>query len=162
MRLVNRSLSLLILIAAMAACTSSRQGMSAKKGVNGSWTLQTINIEGITERFSPNIFNEANLNCFIGSNWDFSMNDSTGSYKLVGGTTGCSTLQRNIRWSIIESKDATKEFQFKRLDDKNNTMDDSNGFKLSVTMLDKNSMQLKSVITFEEKPGNIVYNFVKK
>lgn len=133
-----------------------------KKSINGSWVLQTVNTEGITAKFAANVFNEADLNCFIGSSWNFISNNNTGSYNLVGGNTGCSTLQRNIRWTIYEQKDEPKEFQFKRLDEKNNPMDDNSGFRLSVTMLDNNTMQLKSAITFENKPGNIVYNFVKK
>jgi hypothetical protein len=41
-------------------------------------------------------------------------------------------------------------------------MDDNNGFRLSVGSISDNSMQLRSAITFEGKPGTFVYNFVKK
>jgi len=133
-----------------------------KDNIDGEWTLQTINTEGINARFRATVFNEADLNCFVGSNWNFNATNSLATYTLTGGTSGCATLQRNIRWSIYEPKDAPQEFQFKRLDDKRKTMDDNNGFRLAVSMLDKSSMQLKSAITFEGKPGYIVYNFIKK
>jgi hypothetical protein len=162
MKFLNYGLGLVMMTGLLTACSVTKEARTIKKSINGSWTLQTVNTEGITAKFAAKVFNEADLNCFIGSSWDFISNNSTGSYTLVGGTTGCSTLQRNIRWSIFEPKDAAKEFQFKRLDGKNNPMDDNNGFRLSVTMPDDNTMQLKSAITFEGKPGNIVYNFVKK
>ena len=162
MKLLKYMLGIVIIAAGLTACSVSRQARSLKKSIDGSWTLQTANTEGITEKFAAKVFNEADLNCFIGSSWDFVSNNSTGTYSLVGGTNGCSTLKRSIRWSIYESKDAPKEFQFKRLDEKNNPMDDDNGFRLSLTMPDDNTMQLRSAITFEGKPGFIVYNFVKK
>ncbi len=162
MKLLNYSFGLLITIGLLTACSVSKQGRTMKKTIDGEWVLQTINTEGINSKFTAKVFNEADLNCFVGSSWNFVSNNSTGSYTLVGGTKGCATLQRNIRWSIYEPKDAPKEFQFKRLDENKKPMDDNNGFRLSVTMLDDNTMQLKSAITFEGKPGNIVYNYVKK
>ncbi len=162
MKLLNYGIGLLITVSLLTACSASKQGRTMKKTIDGEWVLQTINTESINTKFAAKVFNEADLNCFVGSSWKFVSNNSTGSYSLVGGTKGCATLQRNIRWSIYEPKDAPKEFQFKRLDDQKNAMDDNNGFRLSVTMLDDNTMQLKSAITFEGKPGNLVYNFVKK
>ena len=162
MKLLNYSIGLLITVSLLTACSASKQGRTMKKTIDGEWVLQTINTEGINTKFAAKVFNEADLNCFVGSSWNFVSNNSTGAYNLVGGTKGCATLQRNIRWSIYEPKDAPKEFQFKRLDENKNPMDDNNGFRLSVTMLDDNTMQLKSAITFEGKPGNIVYNYVKK
>jgi len=162
MKLLHSAFSLLIMTGLLAGCSVSKEGRSMKKSINGSWVLQTVNTEGITAKFSAKVFNEADLNCFVGSSWSFISNNGTGTYNLVGGATGCTTLQRNIRWTIYEQSDSPKEFQFKRLDEKNNPMDDNNGFRLSVTHLDNGSMQLKSAITFEGRPGNIVYNFVKK
>ncbi|MEJ7587188.1 MAG: hypothetical protein WKI04_06470 [Ferruginibacter sp.] len=161
MRLFTFCVGIIFMTGLFTACSVSKEGRSIKKGIAGSWTLQTVNTEGITAKFAAKVFNESDLNCFVGSTWNFVANNSSGSYTLVGGTPGCSTLQRNIRWSVYEPKDSPKEFQFKRLDEKNSPMDDNNGYRLSVTMGD-NSMQFKSAITFEGKPGNIVYNFVRK
>lgn len=162
MKFLNYGFGLLLMVSLLAACSVSKQGRTMKKSINGEWTLQTVNTEGINTQFAAKVFNEADLNCFLGSSWRFNSNNSSGSYSLVGGTKGCSTMQRNIRWSIYEQTGVSKEFQFKRLDDKLNPMDDNNGFRLGITMLEGNTMQLKSAITFEGKPGNIVYNFVKK
>ncbi len=165
MKCMNRFCSLLLLVLLLGlytGCSVSKEGRSMKKTINGEWNLQTINVEGIDSKLKAKVFNEAELECFIGSNWNFVSNNGSGSYSLNGSPTGCQSITRNIRWSVYEPKDADKEFQFKRLDDKKNPMDDNNGFRLDVGTLTETSMQLKSAITFEGKAGNIVYNFVKK
>ena len=162
MKLLNYGFGLLMMAGLLSACASSKEGRSIKNNIDGEWTLQTVNTEGINSKFTAKVFNETDLNCFIGSSWKFNANNSLGTYNLVGGTTGCATLERNFRWSIYEPAGAPKEFQFKRLDEKLKPMDDNNGFRLTVSMIDGSSMQLKSAITFEGKPGNIVYNFTKK
>ena len=85
-----------------------------------------------------------------------------GSYNLVDKSKNCTPLKRFIRWSIYEPKDLPKEFQFKRLDDKKNAMDNGDGYRLTVTELDDNHMKLKSEIVFSGTAGAIIYNFVKK
>lgn len=153
---------MLLMAALFVACASSRQGRSKKKDIDGSWSLQSINTEGINTKFNAIVFNEADLNCFTGSTWVFNSHNSLGSYSIGNPSGKCVVLKRNIRWSIYEPRDAPLLFQFKRLDDKYKPMDDNNGFRLSITMPDANTMQLKSAISFEGKPVNIVYNFVKK
>jgi hypothetical protein len=85
-----------------------------------------------------------------------------GSYNIVDTKQECGQVKRMIRWSIYEPKGAEKEFQFKRLDDKKNPMDDNDGFRLSIVSLDATSMRLRSAITFEGRPAALIYNFVKK
>ena len=142
------------------ACSASKEGRTMKHTINGEWVLQTINVQGINTKFKATVFNEADFNCFIGSTWTFVSNNSMGTYRL-SPTAGCTATSRNIRWSIYEPKGEEKKFQFKRLDDKKNPMDDNDGFRLSVASLTDTNMQLKSAITFEGKPATIVYNFVK-
>ncbi|MEO6228810.1 MAG: hypothetical protein ABJB11_09005 [Ferruginibacter sp.] len=152
----------ILLIGLLSSCAASKEGRNMKKTINGNWTLETINVEGFTAKIKATVFNEADMDCFIGSDWNFIANNSMGSYTLPSTSTGCPHITRNIRWSIFEPKDAEREFQFKRLDDKKNPLDDNDGFRLSVASLTANSMQLKSAITYQSKAGFIVYNFVKK
>ena len=161
-KLVAYCLGLLAMLYLLGACSASKEARSMKKTINGDWTLQTINTEGIDARLKAKIFNEADLNCFVGSNWNFVSNSSSGSYTLAPNTAGCTPVNRQITWTIYEPKDAEKEFQFKRMESKNKPMDDNAGFRLNVTALTDHTMQLKSAITFENKPGYIVYNFIKK
>ena len=133
-----------------------------KDKISGTWMLETITTEGIEGKVKATIFNEASFNCFVGSSWNFVSNNGTGSYNINSSGSECSGVQRLIKWSIYEPKDAAKQFQFKRLYDKRNPMDNGDGFRLDISGLTDNSMQLKSQITFEGKPAAYVYNFVKK
>ena len=151
-----------LVIIVFSACSVSKEARSIKKTINGNWVLQTITTEGITGVVKTKIFNEAEFGCFIGSEWNFIANNSMGSYTIVDKAKDCVPLKRFIRWSIYEPKDMAKEFQFKRLDDKKNAMDNGNGYRLTVTELDDTKMKLKSEVVFEGHAGTIIYNFVSK
>ena len=161
-KLLNYCFALLIVTSLLTACATSKQSRLMKNSINGNWILQTINTEGSSVKFTAKVFNEADLNCFIGSQWSFNANNSLGSYILSGNTPGCVALQRTIRWTLVETAENPVQFQFKRLDDNRKPLDNNNGFRCILTMADNNSMQLKSAFTLEGKEGNILYNFIKK
>lgn len=151
-----------ILLIAISSCSVSKEASSMKQKINGNWMLETITTEGISGKVTATIFNEASFNCFVGSSWNFISGNSLGNYSINASGKDCSGVTRQIRWSIYEPKGAEKQFQFKRLDDKKNEMDNGEGFRLEIAQLNGNTMQLKSHITFEGKPAAYVYNFVKK
>jgi len=154
--------SLLMLSLLFTACSGSKEAKTMKKTINGEWTLGTITVEGVAGKVNATVFNEADYNCFTGSTWHFVSNNSSGTYTLPGVGPGCTAISRKIRWSIYEPAGQEKRFQFKRLDDKNNPMDNNDGYRLSVVALSDSNMQLKSTITFQNKPASIIYNFIKK
>lgn len=162
MKPLTISLIILLFTISLNSCSVSKEARSMKKNINGDWVLQTITTEGITGVAKTKIFNEADFGCFIGSNWNFIANNSMGSYTIVDKDKDCTTLKRLIRWSIYEPKDLPKQFQFKRLDDKKNSMDNGDGFRLTVIQLDKTHMKLKSEIVFSGQAGAVIYNFIKK
>ncbi len=145
-----------------ASCSVSKEARTAKKTINGNWILQTITTEGITGIAKTTIFKEAEFSCFIGSEWSFIANNSMGSYTIVDNKKGCPAIKRFIRWSVYQPKDSASEFQFKRLDDKKNAMDNGAGYRLSFTELEKDKMKLKTTITFNGNPAALIYNFVRK
>lgn len=149
-------------IVLLASCSVSKEARSIKKHINGNWILQTVTVEGITGVVKTTVFNEADLSCFIGSEWSFISNNSMGSYTLVDKSKNCTPVKRFIRWSVYEPKDAGKEFQFKRLDDKKNAMDNGDGYRLTVTEHNDNTFKLRSDLVFEGRSSAIIYNFVKK
>ncbi len=159
------SMGLIVLAGLFSSCSVSKEAKGIKKTINGSWTLESINTEGLgvqgveikTKSF---IFNEMDSKCFVGSTWNFIANNSMGSYTINVNAGNCVALTRNIRWSIYEGG-PEKLFQFKRLDDRKNSLDDNTGFRLRITALDDNTMQLKSDNTFEGKTVTLVYNFVR-
>jgi hypothetical protein len=147
------------------SCSVSKSAKGMKKNINGSWTLQTITtegmgVEGVNIKMKANIFNEADYTCFVGSTWNFVSNNSTGNYTIANGGN-CVGVTRNIKWSIYEPAGGERLFQFKRLETKRTAMDDNNGFRLRITTLEDNNMQLKSDNTFEGRTVTLVYNFVR-
>ncbi len=153
---------LFLLIVILYACSASKEARGYKKTINGNWILQTITTDGVSGVIKLTVFNEANSDCFIGSEWNFTASNSLGKYTLVDTKKECTTLTRFIRWSIYEPKGSEKMFQFKRLDDKKNSMDNGDGFRLKIVELNDNSLKLKSDIIFEGKAASIIYNFVQK
>jgi len=162
-KLTTNLIALFIVITAiLGSCSVSKEARGIKKNINGNWILQTITTEGITSVAKTKIFNEADFGCFIGSEWNFISNNSMGSYAIVDPKKDCPSVKRLIRWSVYEPKDLPKEFQFKRLDDKKDPMDDNAGFRLKISELDDHVMKLRSEITFEGHPAAMIYNFIKK
>lgn len=146
----------------LGSCSVSKEARSIKRSINGDWILQTVTVEGITGVTKSTVFNEADLSCFIGSEWNFVSNNSMGSYTLLDKNKNCTPIKRLIRWSIYEPENAAKEFQFKRLDDKKNAMDDGNGYRLTVIESGDNNLKLRSDLVFDGHSGALIYNFVKK
>ncbi len=162
-RLIIYNLSIFVVISSFfSACSGTKEARSIKNTINGDWLLQTITIEGNNSILNAKVFNEADNNCFIGSSWNFISNNGKGSYSLPSAKGGCVGLTRKIRWTIYEPAGEEKKFQFKRIDDKNNPLDDNNGYRLTVGLLTDNSMQLQSTISYNGLPVRIIYNFVKK
>lgn len=162
MKKIKETLSHIIVIFLLASCATSKEARTDKRMADGKWQLQSITTEGITGRVNVQLFNEENLNCFVESDWSFNDANSLGSYTISKNSNECTAVKRNIRWSIYEAKNEPKQFQFKRLDDKLKAMDNGDGFRFTIAQLDESRMQLKSSITFENKPAWVVYNFVKK
>lgn len=162
MKLINSILIIALFAFTLNACSVSKEARNMKRIINGDWVLETITTEGITGIVKTKIFNEAEFGCFIGSDWNFINNNSMGTYTLVDKSTGCVPLKRYIRWTIFEPEGQEKSFQFKRLDDKKNPMDNGDGYRLKVIELNNTLMKLKSELVFGGNTGAIIYKFVKK
>lgn len=148
-------------LSSLISCTVSKEASSMKHKINGKWMLQTIATEGIQGKVTAIVFNEVSFNCFVGSSWNFISENSLGNYHINSSGTECAAITRQIRWSIYEPKGAPKEFQFKKLDEHNKSIDNNEGFRMEIGELTNTTMQLKSHITFEGKPATYIYNFVK-
>ena len=162
MKQVNKIIIGCALLSTIFSCSVSKEAGTLKQKIKGNWLLQTINTEGIKGKITATVFNEAPFACFLGSAWYFNSNNSYGSYRIDGNGKDCSAISRSITWSIYEPNGAEKELQFKRMDDKKNPMDNNEGFRLHISLLDANTMQLRSTIVFENQPISFVYNFIKK
>ena len=153
---------IILIILLFASCATSKQARQDRQVVDGNWQLKSVTSEGITGTVRTMLFNEADLNCFVGSNWNFSNHNSLGAYSISSNTATCPAIKRNIRWSIYESGTEPRLLQFKRLDDKYKEVDDNSaGFRFTILELGDTSMKLRSDITFEGKPSAFIYNFVR-
>lgn len=160
-KIANQLIGLFFVFLLLTGCSASKQARSMKHTINGTWAIQTISFKGMNSRFKAFVFNEADVNCFIGSTWKFVANNSIGTYEL-SNAEGCTAVVRNIRWSVYEPQSEEKQLQFKRLDNKKKSMDDNDGYRLTITSITETNMQLVSAVNFEGKQAAIVYNFVKK
>ncbi len=161
MKKTNIIINLFVVIFLLASCSGSKEARTYKKTIDGNWQLQTIVTEGIMGKVKVQLFSEADFNCFVGSSWHFNDYNSLGAYTISKNENECVGLKRNIRWSIYETKGEPKLLQFKRLDDKLKQTDEGDGFRFTIMQLDNNTMQLRSNITFENKPASLIYNFVR-
>lgn len=162
MKMFRYCTGLFVMVAMLSACSGSRDAQKMKASMAGNWTLQSVTTEGITGTVKTRVFNEADFSCFIGSTWNLISSNSMGSYDITSSATGCTPMKRTIRWSIYEPGGSERQFQFKRLDDKNNPVDIDAGFRLRITDLQAGTMQLKSDINFEGKSAAVVYNFTRQ
>jgi hypothetical protein len=153
---------IILIILLFASCATSKEARNYRQSIDGNWQLKTVVSEGITGTIKSQLFNEADLACFVGSTWSFNKNNSLGSYTLATSGTQCAAVKRDLRWSIFEAENEPKLFQFKRLDNKLKEVDENSaGFRFTILQLNESTMQLRSDITFEGKPAAFIYNFVK-
>lgn len=158
---LSTTVLLLLTTLLFTACAGSKEARTIKSGIDGNWTLKTITVEGNASIIKVKVFNEADNNCFIGSSWNFIANNATGNYTIPSSADGCDAVSRKIKWTIYEPKGEEKKFQFKKLDEKGVPMDDNNGYRLNISNISTDSMELKSAITYEGNPVTVVYKFIK-
>lgn len=162
MKLFKSLFAVIALTAVLAACSSSKQARSIKSNVDGNWQLQTVETEGIAGTVKVQLFNEADMSCFVGSSWKFNQNKSLGSYSLSKNAGDCFAIKRDFRWSIFEQADMPSQLQFKRLDAKLKELDGNDaGYRLRVIQATNTNLQLKMDITFENRPAALLFNFVR-
>ena len=80
---VKKSFFLLLLsVGFLSSCSVSKSARQDRTVLNGYWILNNISYEGNEGKFNSVLFNDAEANCFEGSNWFFRNNNSTGSMCL--------------------------------------------------------------------------------
>lgn len=155
---------IIILMMLIQACSGSKEARKNKHTINGTWVLQSITTEGISGKIKAQILGESDINCFENSIWKFNQNTDLGTYELVKNSGDCYAKKQNIRWSIYEEKDKPIVLQYKRVDAKyyKDMEDGKAGYRLTIVLVDKTNMQLKSEVIFEDKPAFFLYNFTRK
>ncbi len=142
------------------ACSLSKQEKTARKTVDGTWTLTKVTYDS-PGTFNATLFEDVTASCFEGSKWFFRSNNSTGTYDIIN--SDCQTGPRNIRWSSSEigKKTGNYDFTMKFTDEKKNDLQKNTGFRMALNYLDDNSMKLVQTVNFEGKPFKINLNFTR-
>jgi hypothetical protein len=152
--------AILVIAIFFSSCSGSKEMRQTKRNIDGAWTVQTVSVEGNSAPMNLLVFNEANFKCFIGSVWTLSKKNS-GYYEIPAYGKDCAAIKRYIYWSINQEKAALKEFHFKRLDENKKAIDNTDDYKMEISLLNENSMQLRFNTMVEGKAAVLVYNFTR-
>lgn len=145
------------------------QGPSAsqwKAGTRGVWVLNSVEREDIPESYTiKNIFDEAPVDCFIGSVWNLPGGNHRGSITFNAQGTLCADgAVRTIVWSIYNPKNDYEQpqFQFKKIYAGEKASNVVSGYRLDLSYADENSLEMRMPIPLENGTGNLVFNFTKQ
>jgi len=158
-KLVQLSLTVLALTFIISACSSSKNAVTGASNVSrgkftGTWTISSVNYEGIVQQAVQNVFDQAPPQAFVGSTWKLT-NSGNGTYTLQDGTS------QTIFWSVNNSTGSDQLFQFKKLFEGDKAQKVTQGYQLIVAANDGTSMTLKSPVALGNKTAYVVYTFAK-
>jgi len=158
-KLVQLSLTVLALTFIISACSSSKNAVTGASNVSrgkftGTWTISSVNYEGIVQQAVQNVFDQAPPQAFMGSTWKLT-NSGNGTYTLQDGTS------QTIFWSVNNSTGSDQLFQFKKLFEGDKAQKVTQGYQLIVAANDGTSMTLKSPVALVNKTAYVVYTFAK-
>ncbi len=155
---MKRFAFLFIITVLLSSCSLSKQEKTARKTIDGTWTLTKVTYDS-PGTFNSTLFDDTKASCFEGSQWFFRSNNSTGTYDIINAN--CPTGIRNIRWSSNEvGKDSgIYDFTMKFTDEKKNDLQKNTGYRMALNYLDDNTMKFTQTVSFEGAPFKINLNF---
>ena len=143
-----------------SACSTVKSLPAAATGASrarfvGTWTLNSINYDGLVTGSVQNVFDQAPPNDFIGSVWKLT-NSGNGIYTLQNGTS------QTIFWSVNNNGvNKGQIFQFKKIYQGDKAKNVQEGYQLIVDSQDGKAMTVKSPIALGSKTAYIIYSFTK-
>lgn len=177
-------LSLFAVIAVLASCgaqrkdggassnssnTASASGPTAsqwRNGVKGTWVLNSVTRQDIPQAYTiKNIFDEAPVDCFIGSVWNLPTGNYRGNITFNATGTLCATgAVRTIVWSIFNPKDGGEpEFQFKKIYAGDKAANVNTGYRLGLSYADGETLTMKMPVDLDNGTrGHLIFNFTKQ
>lgn len=165
-------LSLFAVILFLGSCGAQKKGASGetgptasqwRAGVKGKWVLTSVEREDIPASYTiKNIFDEAPVDCFIGSVWDLPTGNYRGSITFNSEGTLCANgAVRTIVWSIYNPGRGVGEpqFQFKKLYAGDKAANVTSGYRLDLSYADEQQLVMR--MPLEQAPGSLVFNFTR-
>lgn len=167
-------LSLFAVILVLGSCGAQRKGGGGetgpsasqwRAGVKGKWVLTAVDREDIPASYTvKNIFDEAPVDCFIGSVWDLPTGNYRGSITFNSDGTLCANgAVRTIVWSIFNPGRGVGEpqFQFKKLYAGDKASNVTSGYRLDLSYADANQLVMRLPVQLDQGWGNLVLNFTR-
>lgn len=175
-------LSLVVAVVLVSACgaqrkdggysnvpATSNEGPTAsqwRNGVKGTWVLNSVTREDIPQTYTiKNIFDEAPVECFIGSVWHLPTGNYRGSITFNASGTLCATgAVRTIIWSIYNPGKGMgqPEFQFKKLYAGDKAANVTTGYRLGLSYADAQTLTMRMAVDLDNgSRGYLIFNFTR-
>lgn len=158
---MKKFLTLLLLIALVTACGTSKVAKEARKTFDGNWRLSSVTYPNNPGNFNVTLFNEASASCFENSTWDFVSNNNRGTYTVTG--VGCDGDTNYFIWSIDEENTPTGVYDFllKPTNENYKSTTGNQGFRLNLKSLTESNMTWEQTVSLDGSPFTIRMNFTK-
>lgn len=176
-------LSVVTLVLVLASCGAQRkstvqssgtnsttsvaaEGPSAsqwRSGLKGKWVLNSVDREDIPAAYTiKNIFDEAPVDCFIGSVWNLPGGNYRGNITFNAAGTLCADgAARTIVWSVFQDNATNPQFQFKKIYSGDKAKNVTSGYRLNLAFSDGQSLVMKLPVALENGVGHLVLNFTR-
>lgn len=155
--------------AGSSSSSVSASGPSAaqwRNGVKGTWVLNSVSRQDIPQSYTiKNIFDEAPVDCFIGSVWNLPTGNYKGSISFNASGTLCADgAVRTIIWSIFNPKDGGEpEFQFKKMYAGDKATNVTTGYRLGLSFADGQKLTMKMPVDLDNgSRGYLIFNFSRQ
>lgn len=154
-----KQLTLVVIVVLFASCSASKTVKQSRKTLKGTWTLNDVSYD-TPGTYNVNLFNDASEECMEGSNWRFIPNNNFGNYELSGA--GCDTEKRYFVWTVQEIGGDVMNYDIlvKPTDVKMKSETNA-GFRVSLSYLAEDQLQMTQTVNVDGKPFKITMNFTK-
>lgn len=136
-----------------------------RSGLKGKWELNSVDRENIPAAYTiKNIFDEAPVECFLGSVWTLPGGNSRGSIAFNAAGTLCAEgASRTIVWSVydIKNDDLHPQFQFKKIYSGEAAKNVTSGYRLDLSYSDGENLVMRMPVPLDNGTGNLVFNFTR-
>ncbi len=143
----------------VTACSSTNKATGVanvgRGKFTGTWTISSVNYDGLVENAVSRAFDEAKPSAFIGSTWKLT-NSGNGMYTLTNGTS------QSIFWSVNNNGANGQMFQFKKIYEGDKAKNVQQGYQLLVGSNNGSTMVLKTPVAIGSSTGYVIYTFDKQ
>jgi len=175
--------SLLTVVMLVASCGAQKKGSSSevtgtaagasgpsasqwRSGIKGKWVLNSVTRENIPAAYTvKNIFDEAPVDCFIGSEWNLPGGNYKGSITFnTSGTLCANGAVRTIIWDVYNpgKSGGEPQFQFKKLYAGDKASNVTSGYRMDLSYANEGSLVMKMPVPLDSgSTGYLVFNFSK-